>query len=396
MDSSKNGKSSGFDPSRRSSSSGFDFARRSSSSLDFSRRSSSSFDPSRRSSSSAIDPPRRRSLLSESPITGEAVRRSARRGDITGSTSGLAPSHIQANLIVLPSRYADDFTRFCQRNPVTCPLIAKSAAVGSYDALESWIEGVADEDLAKDIDIRTDVPKYVVYKDGLPIADHIPDVIQYWTQDHVAFLIGCSYSFEDALQTGGVPPRHTLQRRNVPMYKTDLPLCPAGVFDYGTYVVSMRPYRLDEIERVREITGPYVATHGEPIDWGWDAVRRLGIKDINKPDWGDQPLDDKGKPLGKGKGRENGLVPVFWGCGITTQHAVMCAELKGHVIGHAPGHMLVLDCRDDDIVKNRFERKVFGGSGEDSKKVSSTSSFSMAEFKESFKNPWISEKAKDV
>ncbi|ESZ94153.1 putative nuclear protein [Sclerotinia borealis F-4128] len=342
---------------------------------------SSSFD----SSSSTFDLSRRRSLLSDSPITGEAVRRSARRGGITGQTSGLAPSYLQANLIVLPSRYADDFTRFCKRNPVPCPLIAKSATVGSYDALESWIEGVADEELAAEIDIRTDAPKYMVYKDAELVGDHIDDIKTHWTEDHVAFLIGCSYSFEDALKTGGLIPRHTKQSRNVPMYKTNLSLCPAGVFDQGTYVVSMRPYKKDQIERVREITRPYLATHGEPIAWGWEAVERLGIKDITKPDWGDSSVNDDGDPLVFVKGRENKFVPVFWGCGVTPQHAVVSAGLKGVVMGHAPGHMLVLDCRDDDLVKNRFDREVFATKKEALMTVVKTQGMSMEEFKKNLR-----------
>ncbi|KAG4026361.1 hypothetical protein MFRU_041g00060 [Monilinia fructicola] len=308
-------------------------------------------------SSPAIDPTRRRSLIPESLLVkGLNVRISARKGETKGPTSALAPSYLQANLIVLPSGYADDFTRFCQRNPVPCPLIAKSATVGSYNALESWIEGVTGEELATDIDIRTDAPKYMAYKDGELVGDHIDDLRTHWTEDHVAFLIGCSYSFEDALKTGGLMPRHTKQRRNVPMYKTNISLCPAGVFDQGTYVVSMRPYKEDQIERVREITRPYLATHGEPIAWGWEAVEKLGIKDINKPDWGDVSVDDKGYNLESVRGQGDELVPVFWGCGVTPQYAVVSAGLKGVVMGHAPGHMLVLDCRGDDLLKNRFER----------------------------------------
>ncbi|APA10898.1 hypothetical protein SS1G_03424 [Sclerotinia sclerotiorum 1980 UF-70] len=284
-------------------------------------------------------------------MSGAAVRAGARNGEITGQTSALAPSYLQANLIVLPSRYADDFEQFCKRNPVPCPLIAKSASVGSYNALESWIEGVADEDLAVDVDIRTDIPKYMVYENGELLGDHLDDIKAYWTEDHVAFLIGCSYSFEGALIDGGLMPQHIRQRRNVPMYKTNIMLCPAGVFDQGTYVVSMRPYKKDDIEKVRDITRPYLATHGEPIAWGWDAVEKLEIQDIAKPDWGDISMDDDGNPLVLVKGREDEMVPVFWGCGVTPQHAVVSAGLDGIVMGHAPGHMLVLDCRDGDLVK---------------------------------------------
>ncbi|CCD46799.1 hypothetical protein ACHAP3_009890 [Botrytis cinerea] len=280
-------------------------------------------------------------------MSGASVRESARKCEI-GQTSALAPSHLQANLIVLPSRYACDFERFCKRNPVPCPLIAKSATVGSYSALESWIEGVADVDLAANIDIRTDIPKYMVYENGELLGDHVDDIKAHWTEDHVAFLIGCSYSFEGALISGGLMPLHIRHHRNVPMYRTNIPLCPAGVFDRGTYVVSMRPYRKDVIDKVREITRPFIATHGEPIAWGWNAVEKLGIRDITKPDWGDASVNDNGSPLSL----DDEMVPVFWGCGVTPQHAVVSAGLEGTVMGHAPGHMLVLDCRDGDLIKN--------------------------------------------
>ncbi|CAD6444200.1 17b9ec35-572f-4a70-abf4-d140b1f28733 [Sclerotinia trifoliorum] len=162
-------------------------------------------------------------------MSGALVRAGARNGEITGQTSALAPSYLQANLIVLPSCYADDFEQLCKRNPVPCPLIAKSASIGSYNTLDSWIEGVAGEDLAADVDIRIDIPKYMVYENGELLHDHVDDIKAHWTEDHVAFLIGCSYSFEGALIDGGLMPQHIRQRRNVPMYKTNIMLCPAGV-----------------------------------------------------------------------------------------------------------------------------------------------------------------------
>lgn len=132
------------------------------------------------------------------------------------------------------------------------------------------------------------------------------------------------------------------------MYRTTMPLCPAGVFTDGTYVVSMRPYCVDEVHAVRDVTRPYVMTHGEPIAWGWDAVEQLGICDIDRPEWGDAPLTDDGLPLGVGA--EKDIVPVFWGCGVTPQEAVMRAELPGVVMAHAPGHMLIMDVKEDEIL----------------------------------------------
>lgn len=278
--------------------------------------------------------------------TGVAVRLASRQGSLTGVTSGLAPSFLQANLIVLPSRYADDFRLLCARNPVPCPLLAESSNIGSYDSLKSYIAGLKGDQIACDIDIRHDAPKYMVYQDGLLSASHVENIAAEWTEDHVAFLIGCSYSFETALINDRLPPRHFVMQRNVPMYRTNIPLCPAGVFTGSTYVVSMRPYKRSDIERVRDITRPFVTTHGEPIAWGWDGMKSLGITDINKPDWGDVPLELDGQPLDSSN---DDVVPVFWGCGVTPQEAVMRAGLKGTVLGHAPGHMILLDVKDEDV-----------------------------------------------
>lgn len=278
--------------------------------------------------------------------TGVAVRLAARDGTLTGVTSGLAPSYLQANLIVLPSRYATDFRLLCARNPVPCPLLAESAQIGSYDSLKSYIDGLEGDRIASDIDIRHDAPRYMVYQDGRLTTSHITNIASQWTEDHVAFLIGCSYSFETALIDDGLPPRHTVMGRNVPMYRTNIPLCPAGAFTGSTYVVSMRPYKRSDIERVREITRPFVTTHGEPIAWGWHGMRNLGIADINSPDWGDAPVQLDGQPLDS---TNKDVVPVFWGCGVTPQEAVVKAGLNGTVLGHAPGHMILLDVKDEDV-----------------------------------------------
>jgi len=277
--------------------------------------------------------------------TGIAVRRASRLYSYNSSTSGLAPSHLQANLIVLPSRYAADFRLLCKRNPVPCPLLAESATIGSYNELQSHIDSISGQCIASDIDIRQDAPRYHVYRDGKLIQSGIPDITRYWTEDHVAFLIGCSYSFENALTLAGLPPRHTEMKRVVPMYKTTIPLCPAGIFTGGHYVVSMRPYLPKDVDLIRDITRPFVATHGEPIAWGWEAVQQLGIKDIAKPDWGEAPLTHNGRPFVD----SDPEIPVFWGCGVTPQLAVMSANLKGVVMGHAPGHMIVLDVKEEDV-----------------------------------------------
>ncbi|KAI0596062.1 hypothetical protein F4775DRAFT_329400 [Biscogniauxia sp. FL1348] len=280
--------------------------------------------------------------------TGRDVRLAARSNRLTVPTSGLAATYLQANLLILPSRYAADFRLLCARNPVPCPLMGESVETGAYDSIKSNIMGLPGPRILADADIRRDAPRYNVYHDAKLVKQGCLDITEEWTEDHVAFLVGCSFSFETALIAAGLTPRHTALGRNVPMYRTTIPLCPAGVFTGSTYVVSMRSYKASDIERVRDITRGYNATHGEPIAWGWDALQKLGIVDIDMPQWGDSPLTEDGRRLSEVKDSDDD-VPVFWGCGVTPQEAVMVAGIKGTVMAHAPGHMLLLDCTNLDI-----------------------------------------------
>lgn len=303
--------------------------------------------------------------------TGLSARLAARGKTLTNQTAGIAPTYLQANLLVIPSRYADDFRLLCARNPVPCPLLAESAAPGDATLLRTHLKSsistrtaphcftnngsnqyIRGDDVslevAKDIDLRHDFPKYRVYQNSELQGADVLDISDQWTDDHVGFLIGCSYSFESALISAGLTPRHQLQNRNVPMYRTSMPLCPAGVFSNATYVVSMRPYKIEDVEAVRTITRPYVATHGEPVAWGWDGARKLGIEDITRVQWGEPSLrlDGSGRPFDED---EDGYVPVFWGCGVTPQNAVMAADLEGVSMAHSPGHMIVLDVREHEV-----------------------------------------------
>lgn len=304
--------------------------------------------------------------------TGLSARLAARENTLPHMTTGLAPSYLQANLIVLPSRYADDFRLLCARNPVPCPLLAESATPGDATLLRSHLkapvaanghrankQGQHVEEVvlpvAKDIDLRHDFPRYKIYQDGQLSGPDVQDIAAQWTPDHVGFLIGCSYSFESALNAAGLPPRHQLHGRNVAMYRTTVPLCPAGAFTGATQVVSMRPYRREDVERVRDVTRPYVATHGEPVAWGWDGARALGIRDVREVQWG-QPclrLDGGGGLFDE---TEEGYVPVFWGCGVTPQNAVAVAGLDGTVMAHSPGCMGVLDVREHEVFPTAVER----------------------------------------
>lgn len=287
------------------------------------------------------------------PINGLEARKQCRTNIWDAPTAGIAPAFLQANLIVLPQQYANDFILLCLRNPVPCPLLASSTKPGDFRNFKSHIPGISDDKIASEIDIRTDISRYNIYVDGLLTEKAITSIEDYWdSSDHVAFLIGCSFSFDDALARAGLTPPHMRYGRNVPMYRTNIPLCPAGIFIGSNYVVSMRFYEASEVERVRDITRPYVTTHGEPLAWGWDAVKSLGIDDINTVDWGDLPVSSDGFEIRQSNEGRNidGLLPVFWGCGVTPQEAVMRAKIPGVVVGHAPGHMVVLDLRDDDVI----------------------------------------------
>lgn len=152
-------------------------------------------------------------------VTGHDVRRAARNKTWTGPTAGLAPGHLQANLIVLPSRYATDFRNLCARNPVPCPLIAESTSVGRWDSVKSCVPS-ADVLVKSELDLRQDVGRYMVYRDSELMEFGVEDLVEDWTEDHVAFLIGCSFSFETALTAAGLAPPHVLFQTNVPMYRT--------------------------------------------------------------------------------------------------------------------------------------------------------------------------------
>ena len=229
-------------------------------------------------------------------------------------TARLAPGHVQANLIAVPRDYAEELADLCARNPVPCPV------------LEQLPPGAFAPRCAPGADLRTDLGRYRVWRDGA-LAEQPREVRALWTDDLVAFLIGCSFTFDHALAQAGLPPRHYALDRNVPMYRTRVPLAPAGRL-HGVMVVSMRPYRAEEIERVRDVTRTYRIGHGEPVAWG-DPLQ-LGIDDLSRPDYGDPPI------------LEPGDVPVFWGCGVTPQSVIVASRLP-FAITHEPGHMFVTD-----------------------------------------------------
>ena len=244
-----------------------------------------------------------------------AARRAIRDKRWTGPTAGLAPGRVQANLVVLPRAQAFDFLLFCQRNPKPCPLLA-AGEPGAVD-LPGW---------ADDLDIRTDLSGYRVFEHGDCVAV-TDDVTPWWRDDLVIFALGCSFSFEQALLDAALPVRHLELDRNVPMYRTDIDCVPAGPFR-GRMVVSMRPFRPADAIRAVQVTSRYPAVHGAPVHLS--APEEIGIRDLARPDFGDEPVIHDGE------------IPVFWACGVTPQ-VVLEAAAPPFCITHEPGHMLVTD-----------------------------------------------------
>lgn len=245
-----------------------------------------------------------------------------RKGEWDQPTAGLAPGFAQANLAILPKADAFDFLRFCTRNPKPTPLI------------EVLDPGDPEPKLtAPGADVRTDLPRYRVYRHG-ELVEEARDIRHLWRDDLVAFLIGCSFTFEAPLLAAGVPVRHIECGCNVPMFRTNIPTVPAGKFS-GPLVVSMRPVPAALVPAAVGVTGRYPAFHGAPV-WVGDPAG-LGIRDVMQPDWGD-PV-----PVHPGE------VPVFWACGVTPQ-AVAIASRPELLIAHAPGHMFVTSARDQDLL----------------------------------------------
>ena len=238
-----------------------------------------------------------------------------RRGGWTAHTSGLASEHVQGNVVILPAAEANDFLRYCQRNPKPCPLLAVSEP---GDRLLPT--------LGPDIDICSDLPRYRVWRHG-ELIDEPTDITNLWREGLVSFVIGCSFSFEQALMAAGLSLRHVEQGRNVAMYRTNLPTEPAGLFS-GPLVVSMRPMKAADAIRAVQVTSRFPSVHGAPVHIGDPS--QIGIHDLSRPDYGDavDVLPDE--------------LPVFWACGVTPQAAIQQAR-PAFCITHAPGAMLITD-----------------------------------------------------
>jgi uncharacterized protein YcsI (UPF0317 family) len=238
-----------------------------------------------------------------------------RAGQWSGYTAGFAPGFAQANLAILPRALAYDFLLFCVRNPKPCPILDVTDAGSPVPRLA-----------APGADLRTDLPGYRVFRDG-EIVDEPHSIERYWSDDLVAFLLGCSFTFEHDLLAAGIPLRHIECGCNAAMYRTNIACQPSGVF-HGPVVVSMRPIPAHLVAAAVRISGKYPSVHGAPVHIG--APEALGISDLDNPDWG-EPM-----PLRPGE------VPVFWACGVTPQAIAMEAR-PSLMITHAPGHMFLTD-----------------------------------------------------
>ena len=250
----------------------------------------------------------------------EEARHRIRTNQWRGVTSGVAPSHVQANLAILPKDLAFDFLLFCQRNPKPCPLLEVIEAGSVEPSLT-----------APGADIRTDAAGYRVYRNGELTAE-VDTLDGYWQDDLVSFLLGCSFSFEQAMVDAGIPLRHQEEGKNVAMYITNIDTAPAGAFS-GPMVVSMRPVKREKVVRAVQVTSRFPATHGAPVHIG--SPRDIGIRDLDQPDFGE---------MVEIKADEE---PVFWACGVTPQ-AVALSCKPPLMITHAPGRMFITDHRDAD------------------------------------------------
>ncbi|MDJ0511553.1 MAG: putative hydro-lyase [Crocosphaera sp.] len=249
--------------------------------------------------------------------TTEQIRRLIRTGKFMRPTTGLCDKYLQANLVIISQKSAFDFLLFCHRNPKPCPILDVTD-VGSFEP----------KMVAPGADLRTDLPLYNIFQNG-ELLEKVRDIRQYWRDDFVAFLIGCSFSFEAAMIEANLPVRHIEENKNVPMYISNIPCETAGSFS-GDLVVSMRPFTPIQAIKAVEITSKFPKAHGAPIHFG--DPTKIGISNINKPDFGDQvSIKDE-------------EIPVFWACGVTPQLAIKNSGVN-FAITHAPGYMFITDIK---------------------------------------------------
>ncbi len=254
-----------------------------------------------------------------SMLTPAQARSLIRQGQWSKPTSGMSNGYIQANLVVLPKALAYDFLLFCQRNPKPCPLLEVTNTGSPIPAI-----------FAPEADLRTDLPEYYVYKKG-ELIEKCSSISDLWSENLIAFLIGCSFTFEEALVKNRIPIRHIEERKNVPMYNTSIRCQPAGEFQ-GSMVVSMRPIQKKDVIRAVQVTSRFPSVHGAPIHIG--DPKSIGIYQLDEPDFGESVTIKEDE------------VPVFWACGVTPQ-AIAKDRKPDLMITHAPGHMFITNERNE-------------------------------------------------
>ena len=253
-------------------------------------------------------------------MTASELRHRIREGEWTTPTSGAATGFLQANLVMLPASHAFHFLLFCTRNPKPCPVL---------DVLEAGESAPA---IAEGADLRVDLPRYRIFAKG-EMTEEVTNVADRFRPDTISFLLGCSFSFENAMLAAGLPIRNIEEDKNVSMYITNRQCRPAGPFS-APLVVTMRPMTPAQAIRAVQVTTRFHLTHGAPIHIGDPG--ELGIRDLDRPDFGDPVTVRPGE------------VPVFWACGVTSTLAAISARLD-LTITHAPGHMFVSDLKDEHL-----------------------------------------------
>lgn len=254
-------------------------------------------------------------------LEAKELRQQIRTGDFVTNTSGVLPGLMQGNVVILPREWANDFLTYCENNPVSCPL------VGVSEVGDAFLPGLGD-----DIDIRSDIPEYCVYREG-ELIERRNDIQDLWQDDMVTFVLGCSFSFEEALMKANVPIRNIEMGVNVSMYETDIDTLSSERF-FGKLVVSMRPLTAQNAIKAIQITSRFPKVHGAPVHMGDPSL--IGIKNIYEPEFGNA-VEIRADEI-----------PVFWACGVTPQVAIRNAK-PPICITHAPGKMLITDKLNADF-----------------------------------------------
>jgi uncharacterized protein YcsI (UPF0317 family) len=247
------------------------------------------------------------------------LRKSIAKNEFNKPTSGQCKGNLQANMLVIPSEFADSFEKFAEANKKAIPVL--EVIKGSHYS----------KMLAEGANLLNELPLYNVIKKG-EIVETVSSIEDYYTDDLVFFLIGCSFTFETPLVNNNIPLRHIDLDLNVSMYNTNIALNPVDMFK-GNMVVSMRPVKKHRVADACVITSHYPQVHGSPIQVGYPEM--IGIKDIKKPEYGDY-VEIKSDEI-----------PLFWPCGVTTENVIRELKLP-FAITHAPGYMFVSDKKDSD------------------------------------------------